>query len=48
MADAAGTFNATGPLKFLRDWKYQLGAEILVPKGITPPVIPNRTSVFDS
>lgn len=33
-------FNPTGPLEFLRDWKYQLGHEILVPKG--------RQELFDS
>lgn len=26
-------FNASGPLSFLNDWKYELGAEILVPVG---------------
>jgi len=33
LAAAAGKFKAKGPLAFLNDWKYQLGAEILVPKG---------------
>lgn len=33
IAEASGSFNATGPLEFLNDWKYELGAEILVPKG---------------
>jgi len=28
-----GKFNATGPLSFLNTWKYELGAEILVPSG---------------
>jgi len=40
IAAAKGTFGATGPLKFLNDWSYQLGAEILVPKG--------RQELFDS
>lgn len=35
-----GTFKATGPLEFLNDWEYQLGYEILVPKG--------RQELFDS
>lgn len=26
-------FSASGPLTFLNDWKYELGAEILVPQG---------------
>lgn len=33
IANASGTFSPRGQLSFLRDWKYQLGAEILVPKG---------------
>jgi hypothetical protein len=33
IAAAAGTFRAKGPLSFLNDWSYQLGHEILVPKG---------------
>lgn len=33
LAAAAATFKASGALKFLNDWKYELGAEILVPKG---------------
>lgn len=33
-AEAAETFNATGQLEFLNDWKYELGHEILVPKGM--------------
>lgn len=33
LAGSAGKFEAKGPLAFLNDWKYQLGAEILVPKG---------------
>ncbi|CAN8099809.1 unnamed protein product [Discula destructiva] len=33
-------FKATGPLEFLNEWEYQLGYEILVPKG--------RQELFDS
>lgn len=33
-------FKATGPLSFLNEWEYQLGHEILVPKG--------RQELFDS
>jgi len=33
LEDAASTFKASGRLEFLNDWKYELGAEILVPKG---------------
>ncbi|ROW11147.1 hypothetical protein VMCG_01178 [Cytospora schulzeri] len=33
-------FKASGPLEFLNDWSYKLGAEILVPKG--------RQELFDS
>lgn len=33
-------FRATGPLEFLNEWEYQLGYEILVPKG--------RQELFDS
>ncbi|KAL8370747.1 hypothetical protein RB595_000886 [Gaeumannomyces hyphopodioides] len=33
-------FKASGPLDFLNDWKYQLGHEILVPRG--------RQELFDS
>ncbi|KHO00010.1 3-phytase A precursor [Metarhizium album ARSEF 1941] len=33
IANASETFDPKGALSFLRDWKYQLGAEILVPKG---------------
>lgn len=33
LAESAGKFKAKGPLAFLNDWKYELGAEILVPKG---------------
>lgn len=40
IADAAGKFTASGALSFLNDWKYELGAEILVPKG--------RQELFDS
>ncbi|EPQ30302.1 uncharacterized protein PFL1_02418 [Pseudozyma flocculosa PF-1] len=32
-ASKADAFNATGPLSFLNDWQYQLGAELLVPLG---------------
>lgn len=31
--DAKGKFNASGPLQFLNDWRFMLGAEILVPNG---------------
>ena len=34
LAAAAGTFQAKGALSFLNDWSYQLGGEILVPKGM--------------
>lgn len=34
------TFHPKGDLAFLRDWEYQMGAEILVPKG--------RQELFDS
>jgi hypothetical protein len=30
---AQGKFKAKGALEFLNDWEYQLGEEILVPKG---------------
>jgi hypothetical protein len=33
IANASETFKPRGSLSFLRDWTYQLGAEILVPKG---------------
>ncbi|OAA48687.1 3-phytase A precursor [Metarhizium rileyi] len=33
IANASEQFKPRGPLSFLRDWEYQLGAEILVPKG---------------
>jgi hypothetical protein len=33
LVDAAGKFTAHGPLSFLNDWKFMLGAEILVPNG---------------
>ena len=33
IANATGKINATGALAFLKTWKYNLGAEILVPKG---------------
>uniref|UniRef100_A0A0B7JQI7 3-phytase n=2 Tax=Bionectria ochroleuca TaxID=29856 RepID=A0A0B7JQI7_BIOOC len=40
LADAAGTFEPKGALSFLKHWKYQLGHEILVPKG--------RQELYDS
>lgn len=40
IANASATFHSTGSLAFLNDWEYQLGAEILVPKG--------RQELFDS
>lgn len=40
IANASVDFNPRGNLSFLRDWSYQLGAEILVPKG--------RQELFDS
>jgi hypothetical protein len=33
IAAAAGKFKAKDALSFLNSWRYQLGAEILVPKG---------------
>ena len=33
IANATGKFKAEGALSFLNDWKYQLGENILVPKG---------------
>ncbi|KAF1831309.1 3-phytase A precursor [Decorospora gaudefroyi] len=33
LADAAGKFTGHGELSFLNDWKFMLGAEILVPNG---------------
>lgn len=39
-AKATNGFKGTGPLAFLNDWEYQLGYEILVPKG--------RQELFDS
>ncbi|KAF1943547.1 3-phytase A precursor [Clathrospora elynae] len=33
LTDAAGKFTGHGPLAFLNDWKFVLGAEILVPNG---------------
>ncbi|KAH8602612.1 histidine phosphatase superfamily [Bisporella sp. PMI_857] len=33
LAKNAGKFKATGVLSFLNEWKYELGAEILVPRG---------------
>ncbi|KAK2057022.1 histidine acid phosphatase [Colletotrichum caudatum] len=40
IAKAGGKLKAKGALSFLNDWKYQLGHEILVPKG--------RQELFDS
>ena len=42
--EAKGKFNATGRLAFLNDWKYELGFEILVPKGM-PPILPRAALV---
>jgi hypothetical protein len=39
IAKHAGKFTAKGPLAFLNDWQFQLGAEILVPKGIAESTI---------
>lgn len=42
LKDAAGKFKAKGALEFLNRWTYQLGHEILVPKGEKhrqPPLI---------
>ena len=33
IAKYAGKFKASGLLSFLNEWKYELGAEILVPRG---------------
>ncbi|RKK86439.1 hypothetical protein BFJ68_g17152 [Fusarium oxysporum] len=33
IANASGKFNTKGPLEFLMDWKYELGQDILVPRG---------------
>ena len=33
IADASSTFKPKGALGFMKDWRYQLGHEILVPKG---------------
>jgi hypothetical protein len=33
IANASDTFRPKGSLSFLRDWKYELGSEMLVPKG---------------
>ena len=33
LAKNKGKFKATGLLSFLNEWKYELGAEILVPRG---------------
>ncbi|EQL02205.1 3-phytase A precursor [Ophiocordyceps sinensis CO18] len=33
LASLSDSFNPKGPLAFLKDWKYQLGSEILVPNG---------------
>ncbi|KAK1781977.1 histidine phosphatase superfamily [Copromyces sp. CBS 386.78] len=40
LANATGKFNAMGELEFLNNWKYQMGMEILVPRG--------RQELFDS
>src|SRR3979411_2778405 len=40
IADTSGTFNATGLLSFLNNWKYELGLETLVPRG--------RKALFES
>lgn len=40
IADNKGKFEATGPLSFLKSWTYELGEEILVPRG--------RQELFDS
>jgi hypothetical protein len=40
IADNKGKFRATGPLSFLNNWTYELGEEILVPRG--------RQELFDS
>jgi hypothetical protein len=32
-ADASGKFKGSGPLTFLNSWTYQLGSNILVPRG---------------
>jgi len=40
LAGAKGKFKASGALAFLNDWRYQLGYEILVPRG--------RQELFDS
>jgi hypothetical protein len=40
IAKAGSKFKASDKLEFLNDWKYQLGGEILVPKG--------RQELFDS
>jgi hypothetical protein len=40
IANNAGKFKADGQLSFLNNWKYELGAEILVPRG--------RQELFDS
>jgi hypothetical protein len=33
IANASGKFNTKGPLEFLMDWKFELGQDILVPRG---------------
>ncbi|KAG6271603.1 hypothetical protein E4U49_003616 [Claviceps purpurea] len=40
IANASGVFQPRGTLTFLQDWKYELGSEILVPRG--------RQELFDS
>lgn len=33
IANSKGKYTATGPLSFLNSWTYELGEEILVPRG---------------
>jgi hypothetical protein len=33
IANLSGNYQTSGALTFLMDWKYELGAEILVPRG---------------
>lgn len=40
VANYTGKMDATGALSFLNDWKYELGHEILVPRG--------RQELYDS
>jgi hypothetical protein len=44
VASAAGKFKASNALAFLNSWRYELGSEILVPKG--EPSWPCRSSVL--